>query len=200
MNIIVLFANNIILFEKEENKTINFLDILIKNENNQLKTTIFKKPSSNDRYLDYNSDSPLAHKITTAITLIKRALIYPIDEEEKVKQIFNVIKILTDNYPKWFIFKYINMTQVKLINKNNTPKENLRKPILILPFTDTSRKIYKIMKKHFNIAYKVKCKGNCIYTNLKEKICLENKSNVIYQITCDKCDKKYIGLLGGHHK
>ena len=44
----------------EQNGQLPFLDILI------LRSSVYRKLTTNDRYLDFNSNTPIAHKINTA--------------------------------------------------------------------------------------------------------------------------------------
>ena len=59
--------------EIEENGKIPFLDCLVTRDNNKLKTTIYRKPTHNDRLLDQSSYNPTSHKATTIWTLTGRA-------------------------------------------------------------------------------------------------------------------------------
>ena len=49
------------------------LDCLVTRHNNELRTTIYRKPTHTDRLLDQSSYNPTSHKATTIRTLTKRA-------------------------------------------------------------------------------------------------------------------------------
>ena len=55
--------------EIEENGKIPFLDCLITRDKNELRTTIYRKPTHTDRLLDQSSYNPTSHKATTIRTL-----------------------------------------------------------------------------------------------------------------------------------
>ena len=59
--------------EIEENGKIPFLDCLVTCDNNELRTTIYRKPTHTDRLLDQSSYNPTSHKATTMRTLTRRA-------------------------------------------------------------------------------------------------------------------------------
>ena len=59
--------------EIEENGKIPFLDCLVTRDNNKLQTTIYRKPTHTDRLLDQSSHNPTSHKVTTILTLTRRA-------------------------------------------------------------------------------------------------------------------------------
>ena len=68
--------NNNIQFtvEKEQESQLPFLDVnIIRQSNGYMKFKVYRKPTSTDRYLDYNSFNPTSHKISTATALQRRA-------------------------------------------------------------------------------------------------------------------------------
>ena len=54
--------------EIEENGKLPFLDCLVSCDNNELRTTVYRKPTHTDRLLDESSYSPTSHKATTIKT------------------------------------------------------------------------------------------------------------------------------------
>ena len=64
-----------IQFTKEiaENGKRPFLDCLVSRDNNELRTTVYRKPTHTDRLLDESSYNPTSHKSTTIRTLTRRA-------------------------------------------------------------------------------------------------------------------------------
>ena len=50
-----------------------FLDILTKPSPNSIESTVYRKPTHTDRYLDYNSNHPISPKLSVIHTLIHRA-------------------------------------------------------------------------------------------------------------------------------
>ena len=59
--------------EIEENGKLPFLDCLVSRDNNELRTTVYRKPTHTDRLLDESSYNPTSHKATT----IRTHLTYP---------------------------------------------------------------------------------------------------------------------------
>ena len=55
--------------EIEENGKIPFPDCLVTRDNNQLRTTVYRKPTHTDRLLDECSYNPTSRKTTTIRTL-----------------------------------------------------------------------------------------------------------------------------------
>ena len=56
-----------------ENGKLPFLDCLVSRDNNELRTTVYRKPTHTDRLLDQSSYNPTSHKATTIKTLTRRA-------------------------------------------------------------------------------------------------------------------------------
>ena len=59
--------------ETEENGKIRFLDCLVSRDNNELRATVYRKPTHTDRLLDESSYNLTSHKATTSKTLTRRA-------------------------------------------------------------------------------------------------------------------------------
>ena len=59
--------------EIEEDGKLPFLDCLVGRNNNELRTTVYRKPTHTDRLLDESSYNPTSHKATTIKTLTRRA-------------------------------------------------------------------------------------------------------------------------------
>ena len=59
--------------EIEEDGKLQFLDCLVSHDNNELHTTVYRKPTHTDRLLDESSYNPTSHKATTIKTLTRRA-------------------------------------------------------------------------------------------------------------------------------
>jgi len=85
--------------EIEENGKIPFLDCLVSRDNNELRTTIYRKPTHTDRLLGQSFYNPTSHKATTVRTLTRRAqLVYdsPDSLTDEIKYLDNVFN--NNNY------------------------------------------------------------------------------------------------------
>ena len=76
MNQLNSFDKNIqFTFEMEEENKLAFLDVMvIRNTNDTINTTVYRKPTNVDIYINWHSHSPLQWKETTANVLIQRAI------------------------------------------------------------------------------------------------------------------------------
>ena len=111
--------------EMETNHVLNFLDVLVKMEDDgQFVTSVFRKPSHSDRYLHFSSDHPLCNKISVIQTLKFRAFAY-CSNELLLKAELNHLKqtFLENGYPSWMIDKYLFKNNKPPVNKPNLPDD-----------------------------------------------------------------------------
>ena len=78
--------------ERESDAQLAFLDVLvIRNPDRTLATNVYRKPTHTDRYLDFQSNHPIAHKIAVIRPLNHRAKNFPstptttVEEKRKAK-------------------------------------------------------------------------------------------------------------------
>ena len=92
--------------EREANNSTSFLDVKIMRQiNGELKFKVHRKPTSNDRYLDFISCNPIQHKVTTIKALQRTAYTICSDEESKTEKLNTLRKDLNNGYPKHLIDK-----------------------------------------------------------------------------------------------
>ena len=91
--------------EQENNGQIPFLDTLIYRKTGTISINIYRKPTHTDKYLDFNSHHDKKHKVSTAATLLHRALNLPNTTEGRNREIDKVYSALqSDGYPSKFIY------------------------------------------------------------------------------------------------
>ena len=57
-----------------EPKTLPFLDVMLqRGEDGSISTSVYCKPTHTDKYLDFSSHHPIAHKVSVVKTLFSRA-------------------------------------------------------------------------------------------------------------------------------
>ena len=79
------------------------LDILTKPTLNSIESTVYRKSTYTDRYLDYNFNHPISAKLSVILTLIHRAKQACFMPEFLAKEMDYLHKVLQDNhYPAQF--------------------------------------------------------------------------------------------------
>ena len=82
---------------------LHFLDTLTKPTPNSNESTVHRKPTHTDRYLDYNSNHPISAKLSVIHTLIHRAKQVCSTPEFLAKEMDHLHKVLQENhYPTQF--------------------------------------------------------------------------------------------------
>ena len=93
--------------EKDQNNSLNFLDVLVEKEGTGFLTSIYRKPTFTGQYIRWNSFSPKMRKISLMKTLVHRALMICSktklgSELDKIKQL-----LIENGYPTDVLLSYI---------------------------------------------------------------------------------------------
>jgi len=70
----------------EEKNTINYLDIAIHRNNNNVDISIYRKPTGTDTTIQFSSNHPYEHKIAAFRYYIHRMIALPITKESKQEE------------------------------------------------------------------------------------------------------------------
>ena len=180
-----------------------FLDILITPEEDySLKTSVFRKPTHTDLYLQWDSHHTIPSKYSVAGTLYDRVTTVcsnPQLQEEEC--LFKALK--RSKYPTWTIKREIMKSQNPNRNRTrriqnqtgqNSKNQNL---YMVVPYHQGLSE--RIKKTYNKFGVQVHFKGGQTIKSLlmapKDKDPITNKSGVIYRYTCSEhgCEEEYIG-------
>ena len=138
--------------EVEEDEQIPFLDVCVHlQDDGSLKTTVYRKPTHTDQYLNWDSNHHLDHKRSVVRTLYNRVETHVSDTEDRVKEIDHIQKVLRVNgYSKWAL---------KIPNQKDKAERQKQKqasipsgpppPLVGLPYVKgLSEELQRIFKKH----------------------------------------------------
>ena len=200
-----------IKFTKEiasKNK-INYLDMtLIKTSNGTIHTSWFTKKIWTGRYIQFNSTTPFKYKISVLNSLVDRAvrLSHNTYRKSNLTKVRNTLKM--NGYPDKILNKYINK-RIKTLNiqkqTTNNPsinKENIKYASIVY-YKNITERIEQLFRNETNIILAPKSNttlGKNIFSNPKQKVATNEKSNVVYKIDCTDCNKTYIGQTKNHLK
>ena len=213
-NMLNSFHENIkFTYEHEQNNTISFLDVLITRlDNGTMETSVFRKPTHTDVYLNWNADAPKNWKVATVKSLVKRAFIISSTSNALDKELLHIKNVFTkyNNYPE-NIIQYVIANERE--NANNSEQSLEKKPTnddnivtLQLPYAgEKGENIIKKMKKVINTSHQQKSdtKIRIIYNTqklssrfpTKDKTDQQHLHNVVYRVHCPQpnCKSTYIG-------
>ena len=182
--------------EIEEDGKLPFLDCLVSRNNNELRTTIYRKPTHTDRLLDESSYNPTSHKATTIKTLTRRAQLVCntpdslSDENKYLDRVFD-----KNNYNTDFIRR--NTHRVTDTTETNRDSTSITTTAAIPYIKGTSEAIARILQPYnIRVAHRPITTLRHLLTNVKDKDEPNNRQGAIYKIECSDCQASYIGETG----
>ena len=128
----------------EKNNQLPFLDVLMKREEDgSISTSVYRKPSHTDQYLQYSSHHPLSHKLSVIKTLFSRADVLSSDALEKTSEDLHITDALIENgYPR-------NLVQNTYRQQNRMTERTTEQPStkVIIPYIQgQSEDIRRVLK------------------------------------------------------
>ena len=196
-----------IQFTKEESRPDGSMPchsiLITPKEDGSLSTTIYRKPTHTDLYLQWDSNHTITSKYSVVGTLNHRAQVICSSPELLQQEEKHLHQALTRcNYPEWAL------NRAKIISKankkrrqnhttnNNVINQNQKPYMVVLCYKGLSESLKKIYGKHgVQVYFKG---GNTIKSLLvapKDQDPILKKSGVIYRYKCGRvdCDEEYIG-------
>nr|CAH8867590.1 unnamed protein product [Trichobilharzia regenti] len=182
--------------ETESDEMFHFLDVhLTRNVNNSLKRSIYKKPTWNGQFINFQSFVPLSRKRNLIYTLSSR--IRKICSEEMIEELRNLRKTLMENrFSPRFIDKNLKCKKTseqvqsvpkKILLLNLEFKGDIEAEILRKRLSKSLRKTYFAASLRLTFS----CK-KLFSQNAKDKLSHWATSTCIYQFT-SSCGAEYIG-------
>ena len=183
--------------EVEEEDTLPFLDVCVKLlDDGCVKTTVFRKATHTDQYLNWESNHHLDHKRSVVRTLLNRAETHVSDPEDQDQERSHVKKVLAANGYRAWAFKIPNQKNKEERQKQkemNTPQ--VRPPLVGLPYIQgLSEELQRIFKAHgVNSFLKPTNTLRQILVKPKDPTPKEQKCGVVYNVECGDCQNSYVG-------
>jgi len=155
------------------------------------KTTVYRKPTHTDQYLNFQSNHHLEHKRSVVRTLLHRAktlITEEKDQKDKIEHVKSAFR--TNGYPDW-IFR-LPKKKEKAVDKD---KGTQKRPTAGIPYIrGTSEVLARVFKKHgANIFHKPFNSIRQNLTKVKDKTDKMKKCGVIYHVQCEDCKNDYVG-------
>ena len=186
-----------IKFTQEEcvDNKLAFLDCQVHiHEDGSLKSTVYRKPTHTDFYLQFDSHHPLIHKLGVIRSLQHRANTIISDQEDLPGEHNHIQKSLgCCGYPNWAFTK---AKKTKEHTQNQNAETGTGTQITIPYISGLSERIKNTLKS-FGIATSYKptniIRGKLVH--VKDKPPRDKQSNLVYGITCaaTDCGEAYVG-------
>ena len=181
--------------------SIPFQDVLIiPDEEGNLKTTVYRKPTYTDLYLQWDSNHQVSSKYSVIGSLQHRAKSTCSDKELLKSEVHHIEEALKRcKYPTWALNKAKMKTKTaanRNNKRNNNNTNNTQRPHIVIPYYQGISENMKKACSEYGV--QVYFKGGNTIKNLlmapKDQDAIEKKSGVIYRYQCDRveCDEEYI--------
>ena len=183
-----------------------FLDILViplSDGNGSLITTIYRKPTHTDQYLQWDSQHAISTKYSIISTLYHRPKTVCSNQQHLHEEQEHLQKVLTRcKYPEWALNRMKKKITAPLTPNDNNKKKptssnmsNIKRNYIVVPYTKGLSESFKNVGKKYDIqAY---FKGGRTIKDLlvapKDKDHITKKSGIIYRYKCGRVECKYIG-------
>ena len=185
-------------FEKEYNRTLPFLDVLVDKNDQEFVTSVYRKPTFTGQYIRWNSFCPMKRKTNLISTLVHRALAI-CSKSTLQNQLSNIRSTLINNgYPE----TTFNAVMIKKINQFRRPTQLGPKkcPVYLhLPWLGNVSMRYEmqiktVVKRCYSafetcIVYTTK---QLLPAAKKDVLPAFHRSNIVYQFLYH-CDSRYVG-------
>jgi hypothetical protein len=176
--------------ELETNGELPFLDIFVhKSESGHLSTSVYRKPTHTNQYLNFNSNHPLNTRIGVAKTLFDRANTI-ISDNEKRQVEYDLIKssLKRCGYKNWAL-KRARRTGTE----STKPKPS--KGYVSVPYVKGISEPFKriISETDCDVALKGSNTIKNLLMHPKDRDEPTSKTHVVYKINCEECSSTYIG-------
>ena len=191
--------------ETSINNNINFLDLNIQIINNKIYTNWYRKPIWSGRYINIFSNHSLSHKIGIIYSLTDRAILlsnkcFHIDNLNCVRS-----TLLKNGYPLQLLSEKIfqrcreiisNQHKTFSMNKIYNIDNQENRKIIIFPYIQNFQEQLSRIFRTYNLQIIFIIENTLqknFFSTRKDKIQRKFKYNIIYEINCIQCNKKYIG-------
>ena len=158
---------------------------------------MYIKRKHTGQYINFNSNQPIAVKLSTIKTLTRRAnTICSNDKDLKVELEYIQRTMELNDFPKKLIQKTIKNTLNRETENKNKEGDNSIK--LFLPYERGISEQISKMSKNCNVKV-VHTKGKSLQNLVKEKKsnqCEKEILGAVYMVSCKDCDKFFIGETG----
>ena len=182
-------------YEKEKGRELSFLDIKIKRFPEGVNTTVYRKNTSTERYLDFSSSHCNSVKWGLVSCLGRRAHRICREDEDRKRELTYLQEVFKRNgYPMRTLIKRLHRTG----SREHREEEQKERSIAVPFVPGISEKVARTVGK---LGLRVRfLKGRslgCILGNTKLDVVpeLEN-GGVVYKQACEDCDLVYIGETG----
>ena len=180
--------------ETESQGQLAFLDVMIThNPDRSIDTTVYRKPTHTNKYLDFSSHHPLAHKIAVVRTLYTRAQALSSSVVSRTQEERTISQALAMNrYPPSFI-RHHSDPRPHYPSSTQAPDAYVTIPYI----KGTSEAIKRVLNPlGIRTSFRPINTLRQILVHPKDPVPKQERAGVVYRIPCNNCPQAYIGQTG----
>ena len=190
-------------------KSLPFLDLNLDVTNNNLSTTVYRKPTYTSLLLNYQATCPPQWKRGLILTLVNRAYVVCnswLNFDIEIKRLLDIFS--NNGYPKSFFLNtvksYLDKKFSAGVPKSDTKYTHIMKKIPFpgiqsVYFKKRLQSIFRKIDQDLNIRWVFVCPKIKQYFSNKDRTPLALQSSVVYQFTCEVDPRiTYIGKTYRH--
>ena len=174
-----------------------FLDTLTKPTPNSIESTVYRKPTHTDRYLDCNSNHPILAKLSVIHTLTDRAKQVCSTPEFLAKEIDHLHKVLQGNHYPMQFFQPGKPQQKANKKPNPSTVKFIEGARVFIPYIKGLSKQYRctVAKYRVRVFFKGSSTIKSLLMHTKDPIPAVQQTDIIYHWKCpaNNCTAEYIG-------
>ena len=182
--------------EKESNRLLPFLNVLIECQlDGSVLTSVFRKPTHTDKYLDFQSHHPMAHKISVIRTLYSHAREPSSTMVQRVREEERVLRVLKENgYPGSLIQRELLRSVTRLATDPPSSSVEPVARVSLLYVNHISHAIARILRNiDIMVSFHPHHTLHQHLVRVKDIIPVESRNGIIYKIPCKDCPNSYVG-------
>ena len=196
-------------YETEAENRIPFLDVMIERKNDHLETSVYRKKTNTNIYMNWNSHSPRSWKIGTLRNLTRRAIMIATEnnlqkELDHLQKVFCEINDYPERLTKKLISEEVKRQQEPPEQQTTEETEEPEKILLNLPYAgEHGQLLMRKLGKNIQTTTNGKVQLRTTFTpcklgskfSVKDKTELIHQHNVTYHISCanKRCESTYVG-------
>ena len=136
-----------------------FLDVEVRRQQDgSQKTTVYRKPTHTDNYLNFKSHHSTQHKELVVRALVKRGEFFSADNADKLAEDRRIDEVLkTNSYPNRFIHTTRGKMRAKELSgaRQQQGTSRQQKPLIVLPYIrGVTEKVTRVLKMHARVSTK----------------------------------------------
>jgi hypothetical protein len=181
--------------EKETDSKLPFLDVLVCHGPTGIYTTVYRKPTHTDRYLQFDSCHPIQHKAAVVDTLVHRALTIPSSDLLRDCELSHVRRSLVSNgYPARFVSSRVTIVKNRISKSQFSDVRDAVGKVFLPYLPGISEGLSRLLRSAGLMSISIPCnRVSSLLPNVKDRILPVDTPSVVYCVGCTVCSVEYIG-------